>query len=153
MQLTQWTDYALRVLLHCAACEGRSERVTISEIAELHAISRSHLMKIVQDLANRGFLETTRGRGGGMRLVKPAHEVTVGMVVRATETNFRVVECFDPETNQCRLIRRCSLIGVLDQAMQSFLSVLDAVTLADLTRNQAQAVALPTSRRSRSAPT
>jgi Rrf2 family nitric oxide-sensitive transcriptional repressor len=72
MRLTQWTDYTLRVLMYCAASKGRSEPVTITEIAESHGISRSHLTKIVQQLAARGWLQTTRGRGGGMRLALPA---------------------------------------------------------------------------------
>ncbi len=132
MRLTQWTDYTLRVLMYCAACEGREQPVTITEIAESYNISRSHLTKIVQELAARKLLETTRGRGGGMRLFKPAHEINVGAVVRATETDFNLVECFDATTNQCTLSRYCRLQHVLAQAMDSFFQVLDKVTLADL---------------------
>ena len=132
MRLTQWTDYTLRVLMYCAACEGREQPVTITEIAESYKISRSHLTKIVQELAARKLLETTRGRGGGMRLFKPAHEINVGAVVRATETDFNLVECFDATTNQCTLSRYCRLQHVLAQAMDSFFQVLDKVTLADL---------------------
>ena len=132
MRLTQWTDYTLRVLMYCAACEGREQPVTITEIAESYNISRSHLTKIVQELAARKLLETTRGRGGGMRLFKPAQEINVGAVVRATETDFNLVECFDPTTNQCQLSRYCRLQTVLVQAMDSFFQVLDQVTLADL---------------------
>lgn len=132
MRLTQWTDYTLRVLMYCAATKERVEPVTITEIAESHGISRSHLTKIVQQLAARGWLETTRGRGGGMRLALPAEELFLGTVVRATETDFSVVECFEPSLNQCRMDPNCRLKGVLNQATQSFLGVLDAVTLADL---------------------
>ena len=132
MRLTQWTDYTLRVLMYCAACQSRAQPVTISEIAESYGISRSHLTKIVQELSAKGLLETTRGRGGGMRLCKPAGEINLGDVVRATETDFTLVECFDPVLNQCRLSNHCHLQGVLDQAMQSFFSVLDGVTVADL---------------------
>lgn len=132
MRLTQWTDYTLRVLMYCAACEGRKQPVTISEIAQSYSISRSHLTKIVQELAAQGLLETTRGRGGGIRLMKPAHEINVGTVVRATETDFQVVECFDASTNQCRLSSHCCLQGVLGQAMRAFFAVLDGVTLGDL---------------------
>ncbi|NCN96661.1 MAG: Rrf2 family transcriptional regulator, partial [Rhodoferax sp.] len=88
MRLTQWTDYTLRVLMYCAATLERGEPVTITEIAESHGISRSHLTKIVQELAARGWLETTRGRGGGMRLSVPAQEICLVDVVRATETDF-----------------------------------------------------------------
>lgn len=118
--------------MYCAATEGREQPVTITEVAEGYGISRSHLMKIVQQLAAQGLLETTRGRGGGMRLMVPASAINIGAVVRATETDFNLVECFDPATNQCRLSSHCRLKGVLWQAMQAYLAVLDSVTLADL---------------------
>ena len=132
MRLTQWTDYTLRVLMYCAATEGREQPVTTTEVAEGYGISRSHLMKIVQQLSAQGLLDTTRGRGGGMRLMRPAAAINIGAVVRATETDFNLVECFDPATDQCRLSSHCGLKGVLWQAMQAFLAVLDGVTLADL---------------------
>lgn len=132
MRLTQWTDYTLRVLMYCAATEGREQPVTITEVAQGYGISRSHLMKIVQQLSAQGLLDTTRGRGGGMRLMRPASEINVGAVVRSTETDFNLVECFDPATDQCRLSNHCRLKGVLWQAMQAYLAVLDGVTLQDL---------------------
>src|ERR1035437_7548041 len=132
MRLTQWTDYTLRVLMYCAASLDRAQPVTITEIAESYGISRSHLTKIVQELAARGWLETTRGRGGGMRLSMPTKDICLGAVVRATETDFAMVECFDPALNQCRLSQHCKLKGVLNQATLSYLAVLDGVTLADL---------------------
>ncbi|MDD2712013.1 MAG: Rrf2 family transcriptional regulator [Simplicispira sp.] len=132
MRLTQWTDYTLRVLMYCAACDTREQPVTISEVAESYKISRSHLTKIVQQLAAQNLLETSRGRGGGMRLMKPAHEINVGTVVRSTETDFTLVECFDPETNTCLLSNHCRLQSVLANAMESFFAVLDKMTLADL---------------------
>ena len=132
MRLTQWTDYSLRVLMFCAATQERAGLPTVGEIAQAHSISRSHLTKIVQDLSARGYLETTRGRGGGMRLMRPAKEINVGAVVRATESDFVVVECFDPENNQCRLSSHCRLQSVLGQAMLAFFAVLDALTLEDL---------------------
>ena len=132
MRLTQWTDYTLRVLMYCAACQGREQPVTINEVAQSHGISRSHLTKIVQQLAAQGLLDTTRGRGGGMRLMKPASEINLGQIVRMTETDFDMVECFNAELNQCCLGSHCRLHGVLAQAMRAFLAVLDGVTLADL---------------------
>jgi len=132
MRLTQWTDYSLRVLMYCAASKDRLDPVTITEIAQSHSISRSHLTKIVQQLAALGWLETTRGRGGGMRLALPAQALCLGTIVRATETDFAVVECFEPSLNPCRMDQNCRLKGVLNQATQSFLEVLDEVTLADL---------------------
>jgi len=132
MKLTSWTDYSLRVLMYCAASQGREQPVTITEIAEAHDISRSHLTKIVVALSDQGLLETTRGRGGGLRLLKPAKDIVLGQVVRQTETDFAMVECFDPTTNLCRLSGHCGLMTVLHEAMQSYLKVLDGVTLADL---------------------
>ena len=81
MRLTQWTDFTLRVLMYCAACYERALPVTITEVAEAYGISRSHLTKIVQDLSARGYLETTRGRGGGMRLMRPAKGLMVAAQV------------------------------------------------------------------------
>ena len=132
MRLTQWTDYTLRVLMYCAACHERAQPVTITEVAQAYGISRSHLTKIVQDLSARGYLETTRGRGGGMRLMHPAKDINVGAVVRVTESDFVMVECFDPQNNQCRLSSHCRLQSVLGQAMQSFFALLDRLTLEDL---------------------
>lgn len=153
MRLTQWTDYTLRVLMYCAACQTREQPVTITEIADNYGISRSHLTKIVQELAAQKLLETTRGRGGGMRLMKSADTINLGAVVRATETDFNLVECFDPAHNQCRLSSHCGLKGVLSQAMQSYFAVLDGVTLADLVASPtAAAVAMPQSRRVHGSP-
>jgi Rrf2 family nitric oxide-sensitive transcriptional repressor len=143
MRLTQWTDYTLRVLMYCAATEGRAQPVTITEVAQGYGISRSHLMKIVQELSARGLLETTRGRGGGIRLMRPASTINIGAVVRSTETDFNLVECFDPLTNRCRLSANCALKGVLAQAMQAYLAVLDGVTLADLLPLPASSAARP----------
>jgi Rrf2 family transcriptional regulator, nitric oxide-sensitive transcriptional repressor len=132
MRLTNWSDYSLRVLMYCAACAGREQPATISEIADAHGISRSHLTKIVMTLSGLGLLETTRGRGGGLRLLKPAREIVLGEVIRHTETDFTLVECFDKAHNTCRLDGHCRLKGVFRQAMDAYLSVLDGVTLADL---------------------
>ena len=132
MRLTQWTDYTIRVLMYCAACRDRPQPVTIGEIAQSHRISRSHLTKVVQDLSTKGWLDTTRGRGGGLRLARAADEINLGDVVRSTETDFNLVECFDAEHNECGLTPHCQLYGVIDRAMQSFFAELDRVTLADL---------------------
>lgn len=132
MRLTQWTDYTLRVLMYCAACQEREQPVTISEVAEAHGISRSHLTKIVQQLAAQGLLDTTRGRGGGMRLMKPASEINLGQIVRMTETDFDMVECFNAELNQCRMSSHCRLQAVLSDATRAYLAVLDSLTVADL---------------------
>jgi Rrf2 family nitric oxide-sensitive transcriptional repressor len=152
MRLTQWTDYTLRVLMYCAACQLRDQLVTISEIADGHAISRSHLTKIVHQLGAKGLLETTRGRGGGMRLSRPAKDINVGAVVRQTETDFDMVECFDTSSNQCSLSQRCRLKSVLHQATSSYLTVLDGVTLADLIAPENVTVQMPKSKKSLATP-
>lgn len=132
MRLTDYTDYTLRVLMFCALHPERS--VTIAELAESHAVSKNHLMKIVNDLARQGLLQTTRGRGGGLRLLKAASDIRIGDVVRQTETDFRMVECFDASLNACTLSANCQLKQVFKTALQSYLAELDKVTLADITR-------------------
>lgn len=132
MRLTKWTDYTLRVLMHCAATRNRATPVTISEIAQRHEISRSHLMKIVMTLSSLGWIESVRGRGGGIRLLIDADKLSVGEVLRQTETDFHMVECFDGELNSCRLNGRCHLKHVLQEATDSYLKVLDGVSLTDL---------------------
>jgi Rrf2 family transcriptional regulator, nitric oxide-sensitive transcriptional repressor len=131
MRLTEWTDYTLRVLMYCGVYADE-RLVTITEIAEGYGISRNHLMKIVNELATQGVLETTRGRGGGMRLLKPASQIMLGDVIRASEPDFRMVECFDAETNTCTLTPQCRLKRVLGDAMDAYFAVLDQVTLAEL---------------------
>ena len=131
MRLTDYTDYTLRVLMFCAMHPGRS--ITIAELADSHAVSKNHLMKIVNDLARQGLLQTTRGRGGGLRLLKPAVDIRIGDVVRQTETDFRMVECFDAQHNSCTLTANCQLKQVFKRATQSYLNELDKVTLADIT--------------------
>lgn len=132
MRLTDYTDYTLRVLMFCALHPERS--VTIAELAERHAVSKNHLMKIVNNLAHLGLLQTTRGRGGGLRLLKPAADIGIGDVVRQTESDFRMVECFDSGHNTCTLTARCQLQQVFRIALQRFFEELDQVTLADITR-------------------
>ncbi len=134
MRLTQWTDYSLRMLMYCAIHQERPRAPTVGEIAEAHGISRSHLTKIAMTLAGAGLLETTRGRGGGLRLLKPADQIRVGDVVRMTETDFNLVECFDADSNSCRIVGNCRLKSVLSDAMTAYLAVLDGVSVADLIR-------------------
>ncbi len=131
MRLSDYTDYTLRVLMYCAA--HRERLVTIAEIADGHRISKNHLMKIVNDLARQGVLETTRGRGGGLRLLKAPAAIRVGDVLRCAETDFRLVECFDASTDTCTLTPTCRLRGVLGNALRAYFAELDAVTLDDIT--------------------
>ena len=130
MRLSEYTDYSLRVLMYCAAHPGRL--VTIGELAEHHQVSKNHLMKVVNDLSRQGVIETTRGRGGGLRLLQSAGQIRVGDIVRFSETDFRLVECFDPATNVCTLTPSCRLKQVFSNALQAYFRELDGVTLADL---------------------
>lgn len=130
MRLSEYTDYSMRVLMYCAAHPDRL--VTIGELAEHHQVSKNHLMKVVNDLSRQGVIETTRGRGGGLRLLQTATQIRIGDVVRAAETDFRLVECFDPATNACTLSPSCRLKQVFGNALQAYFRELDGVTLADL---------------------
>ncbi|HSI53836.1 MAG TPA: Rrf2 family transcriptional regulator [Ramlibacter sp.] len=132
MRLAEYTDYTLRVLMYCAA--NRDRLVTIAEIADSYAVSKNHLMKIVNDLARQGVLATTRGRGGGLQLLKSPKDIVIGDVVRASETDFRLVECFDKETNTCSISADCRLRGLLDGALAAYFRQLDSATLADIVR-------------------
>lgn len=125
MQLTRYTDYAVRVLLHVGA-RDEGDLSSIAEIAQTYDISRNHLMKVVQDLGQAGFLETVRGRGGGLRLGRPAEEITIGQIVRRTETSFQLVDC-----STCIVRTACTLPRVFNEATRAFLEVLDRYTLAD----------------------
>ena len=131
MRLSEYTDYTLRVLMYCA--NRGSELVTIAEMAEHLQLSKNHLMKIVNELGRQGVLETVRGRGGGIRLGKPAAQIRVGDMVRVSETDFRLVECFDPKTDECTLTPGCRLKSTLKGALKAYMAELDKVTLADLT--------------------
>ncbi|MDE2565755.1 MAG: Rrf2 family transcriptional regulator [Burkholderiales bacterium] len=132
MRLSEYTDYTLRVLMYCAA--HRDRLVTIGELAERHGLSKNHLMKVVNDLARQGLLETTRGRGGGLRLLAEPETIRIGDVVRATETDFRLVECFDDSTNACTLTPSCRLRHLFRAALTDYFKALDGATLADMTQ-------------------
>lgn len=133
MQFTRHTDYALRLLLHLA--EAGEERVSIAMVAEAQGISQTHLMKIANNLAHAGLIEATRGRGGGIRMAKRPEEINLGDAIRALEPDCGLVNC-----TGCRLIRRCGLPPVLNQAMDAFYGVLGEKTLADIMRRPTRAV-------------
>lgn len=129
MRLTVLSDYSLRVLMYLGA---RPDRLaTIQEIARAYGISENHLMKVVHGLAGHGFVETVRGRGGGLRLGRPAADITVGAVLRAVEDDFALVECLGAE-DTCRITNVCRLKRALRQALGAYFHVLDDCTLADL---------------------
>lgn len=130
MRLSEYTDYTLRVLMFLA--HRGDELVTIAQMAEHLRLSKNHLMKIVNELGRQGVLETVRGRGGGIRLGRPAAGIRIGDVVRSTETDFRLVECFDPATDECTLTPGCRLKGALKSALKAYMAELDKLTLADI---------------------
>ena len=129
MHITLHTDYALRVLIYLASNDERLP--TIQEISARFDISRSHLMKVVNQLIRNGFVEGIRGKGGGLRLARPPAEIGVGDVVRKMETDLALVDCFTG-SRSCLLSSSCRLRGVLDNALGAFLASLDRVSLADL---------------------
>lgn len=129
MRLTNFSDYALRVLLYAAA--RRDELITIEETAKVYGISKAHLMKVANQLTRAGYLKAVRGRSGGLSLAMRPNKIRLGDVVRATEPDFALVECFGSD-NQCRITPRCRLRGVLKEALGAFIATLDRYTLADL---------------------
>lgn len=133
MRLTLHTDYALRLLMLLALEPEESH--TVESVSRRYDISRNHLNKVVQTLAQAGFIESQRGRGGGVRLAKRAEALNLGRIVRATEDNFHIVECFCREKNTCLVAPACGLRDPLDEALAAFLAVLDRYTLHDLVRN------------------
>ncbi|WP_435009308.1 RrF2 family transcriptional regulator [Tundrisphaera lichenicola] len=128
MHLTQFSDYSLRVALYLAAHPDK--QVTVEEISRSYRISRNHLTKVVQRMADLGVVASTRGRGGGFRLAMDPADINVGWLVRQTEPHFDLVECFDPATNTCPIAPACGLKGALARAQQAFLKVLNEYTLA-----------------------
>jgi Rrf2 family nitric oxide-sensitive transcriptional repressor len=129
MQLTQFSDYSLRLLLYLAAQHERW--VPLPEISRAYGASQNHMAKVAQLLQQQGFIESTRGRAGGLRLAKSAATISVGDVVRATEPHLNLVECFDSKTNTCPIDSACGLKGALLAAQRAFLRELDRFTLAD----------------------
>jgi Rrf2 family nitric oxide-sensitive transcriptional repressor len=134
MKLTSFTDYSLRVLIYLAADTTR--RATIAEIATSFDVSVNHLTKVVHFLGKKGWLVTTRGKGGGLGLALAPEAIVVGQVVRATEGPAQPAECFGDTPDHCRIARICRLRGALRQAVDAFYAVLDGFTLADLVHNR-----------------
>ncbi|WP_313805116.1 Rrf2 family transcriptional regulator [Sphingobium sp.] len=125
MKLTLFTDYSIRTLLYLAS---RPERLcSIAEVAQAYRISQNHLMKVVNDLVRAGYIESVRGRGGGIRLGRPPEEINIGTLVRHTEEGFDLVDC-----GNCVIAPACGMTGVLKEALSAFLAVLDRYTLSNL---------------------
>lgn len=132
MRLTLYTDYSLRVLIYLSGREN--EIVTVSEVAEFYNISHNHLVKVVHNLGLSGYVLTTKGRNGGLKLAHPAKKIVVGDVVRSTEPDFDLLECFNPATDKCVISRSCGLKSVIANAQVEFLNVLNKYTLADIAK-------------------
>ena len=131
MRLTRHTDNALRALIYLGVHTEGPKR--IADIARRMGMSEDHLAKVIARLAQLGYVETLRGRDGGVKLARPAAEINVGDVVRGTEDNLTIVECFDTATNRCPIAPACALAPALDEALSAFFAVLGRYTLADLT--------------------
>jgi Rrf2 family nitric oxide-sensitive transcriptional repressor len=139
MRLTTYTDYTLRTLIHLALAPDRL--TTIADIAQGYDISSNHLMKVVYQLGLAGYVETIRGKNGGMRLGRPPESINVGEVVRRMEPDLHLAPCF-AGPGHCAIQPDCVLQTALGQALDAFLEVLDRYTLADLVRPGAQLAAL-----------
>jgi Rrf2 family transcriptional regulator, nitric oxide-sensitive transcriptional repressor len=133
MRLTYFSDYAFRVLMYLALTRDR--RCTIREISDAYGISRAHLMKVVNLLTREGLVDAQRGPSGGLMLALPPERIRLGDVVRKTEEDLGLVECFRPE-NACRLTPSCALAPAISRALQAFLAELDKQTIADLVRKE-----------------
>lgn len=132
MRLTTYTDYALRTLMYLAV--NRERLVTIQDIASLHSISKNHLTKVVHHLGQLGLVGTIRGRNGGLKLGREPQDINIGAVVRQTETDFHMAECFHRDNNRCVYASACVLEDALGAATAAYLAVLDGVTLEHLVR-------------------
>ncbi|WP_258112461.1 Rrf2 family transcriptional regulator [Alicyclobacillus sp. SP_1] len=135
MNLTRFSDYSLRILLY-VALQPDNELSNIESISRVYRISNHHLVKVVHELGKLGYLKTVRGRSGGIRLAKPPEEICIGEVIRHTEDNWNLVECFDEENGFCILNPMCRLKGVFSEALRAYLEVLDKYTLADMIVNR-----------------
>ena len=133
MRLTKQTNYAIRMMMYCDSNDGLSR---VSAIASFYDLSEQFLMKILQTLTKAGLVESVRGRNGGLKLAKESKDIGLGEIVRATEDNFALAECFEAGETVCPLVSSCGLNQALGEALGAFFKVLDGYTLADLTNNE-----------------
>ncbi len=136
MRLTKQTNYAIRMLMYCAANDGHLSR--IPEIARAYNVSELFLFKILQPLNKAGLVETVRGRNGGVRLPKPANEITLFDIVKVTEDSFAMAECFEAGEIECPLVDSCGLNAALRKALNAFFEVLQQYTIDDLVKARPQ---------------
>lgn len=132
MRLTAFSDYTLRVLIHLGL--QQNALATTAGIAEAYGISNNHLTKVVSELGARGYVETVRGKGGGLRLRMSPSDISLGEVLRGSEADTALVECLDPDNSRCCIAPACSARDILREAQEAFYLVLDGYSLADLLR-------------------
>lgn len=140
MHLSTFTDYTLRVLMYLTVAQDRL--ATIAELANAYGVSQNHLMKVVHQLSRGGLVESVRGKGGGIKLARQPDQIRLGSVIRASEGDAPIVECFSAKKNGCRIAPACRLNRILDQAFDGLFQALDAYTLADLAGNDQELAAL-----------
>jgi len=140
VRLTTFTDYSLRVLIYLGA--RSDQRAAVGDIADAYGISKHHLMKVILFLADEGYVVTTRGRGGGVQLKLGPDRIRIGEVVRKSEADSVLVECFSTDASKCHIESACKLRSAFYKAAQAFYAVLDTYTLADLVANRAVLVRL-----------
>lgn len=141
MRLTLYTDYSLRVLLYLGA-KKPGELSTIKDISDAYGVSKNHLMKVTHELGKMGYIETIRGRGGGIRLAMQPEEINIGKLVRQTEEDFYLVDCFNPESVGCVISPVCNLKGALNKALHAYIAVLDEYHLSDFLTSKEKLAAL-----------
>ena len=135
MRLTRYSDYAMRVLLHLGTHPERL--ASIAEVANSYRISHNHLTKVVHGLAKAGYVDSVRGRSGGIRLARPADEINLGEVLRLTEEGFDLVDCAT-----CLIAPACGLTAVVNEALRAFMAVFDSYSLNDILSRREQLLAL-----------
>lgn len=133
MRLTTFTDYTIRVLIFMGM--HPEQLTTVGELAQRYDISRNHLTKVIHYLGQQGYIETLRGKGGGIRLAIEPQDINIGTLVRDTEKNSALAECFSKQTCHCKILPACRLTGILKEAQESFYQVLDKYSVADLIVN------------------
>jgi Rrf2 family nitric oxide-sensitive transcriptional repressor len=134
MKLTNFTDYGLRSLMYLAAHQDKLS--TVKEISEYYGLSRNHLVKVIYRLSQLGWIESKKGKGGGIRLTNNAQELRLGDIVKRLESNIHLVECFNHDKNKCKITSTCQLRHYLYEAYHSFISILNKYTLADTVKDK-----------------
>jgi len=134
MKLNAFSDYTLRTLIYLALVEGTN--VTAQEVASRFDLSFHHIAKVAQWLARNGYVKASRGRGGGMTLIVPPEEISIGTVMRATERGTAIIECMKPGASSCKITPACLLAPAINEAQEAFFATLDQKTLADIISNK-----------------